>query len=76
MLIQEQINDTLVKTYSDKGMYIHGGCPEADYEEAIDPIDANRIYTETDILITHDEQNLPDDAEYAMAGRILMGAMP
>ena len=76
MIVQEQISNTLVRTYSDKGMYIHGGYPEADYEEAVDPIDANRTYTETDILIKHDEQDSADDAEYAEAGRILMGVMP
>ena len=51
MIIQERISDTLVKTYSDQGVYIHGGFPEGDYEEAIDPISLNRTYTETDIPI-------------------------
>lgn len=46
---------TLVKTYSDRGMMIHGGYPEADYAEAIDPEDANRTYTETEIPIPSEE---------------------
>lgn len=40
-----------IRTYSDKGMMIHGGMPEADYSEAIDPADLGRTYTETDIPI-------------------------
>lgn len=51
MIIQEQISETLVKTYSDKCVMIHGGFPEGDYAEAIDPISLNRTYTETDIPI-------------------------
>ena len=37
--------------YSDQGFYIHGGEPEGDYAEAIDPVDAGRTYTETTELI-------------------------
>lgn len=54
------------KTYSDSGFYIHGGVPEADYSEAIDPADAGRTYTETDIPIE-------DDAEAAEIVNILTG---
>ena len=42
---------TFIRTYSDKGMMIHGGLPEADYAEALDPADLGRTYTETDIPI-------------------------
>ena len=55
MIIQEQISDTMVRTYSDKGVMIHGGYPEADYSEAVDPISAGRTYTETDIPIPSEE---------------------
>ena len=51
MIIQERVNETLVRTYSDRGVYIHGGYPEANYIEAVDPISMNRTYTETDISI-------------------------
>ena len=51
MIIQEQISETLVRTYSDRGVYIHGGYPEANYIEAVDPISMNRTYTETDTPI-------------------------
>lgn len=44
-------NKNLVRAYSDKGMKIHGGEPEADYDEAIDPVDMGRIYKETDIPV-------------------------
>ena len=53
MIIEEILPDNpdLVKRYSDKGVYIHGGLPEGDYTEAIDLISANRVYTETNIPI-------------------------
>ena len=43
-----------IRTYSDAGMMIHGGIPEADYDEAFDPIDSGRTYTEIDIPIEGD----------------------
>lgn len=46
---------TFIRTYSDKGMYIHGGSPEADYSEALDPAELGRTYTETDIPVEGDE---------------------
>lgn len=39
------------RTYSDAGMMIHGGFPEGDYDEAIDPAELVRTYVETDIPI-------------------------
>lgn len=44
-----------IRTYSDAGFMIHGGMPEADYTEAVDPADLGRTYTETDIPIEQDE---------------------
>lgn len=44
-----------VRTYSDRGMLIHGGMPEGDYSEANDPAELNRTYTETDIPIGSEE---------------------
>lgn len=46
MVIYENIGNGLVRAYSDNGLLIHGGFPEADYEEAIDPVEKNRTYTE------------------------------
>lgn len=49
------INDKqFIRTWSDAGMMIHGGMPEADYSEAIDPAELGRTYTETDIPIDGD----------------------
>ena len=46
------INDKqYVRTYSDSGMMIHGGMPEGDYDEAVDPAELGRTYTETEIPI-------------------------
>lgn len=73
MIVQENISETLVRTYSDEGFYIHGGQPEGDYAEAIDPISLGRTYTETDIPIETEE---PTEEEYAQVGRIFMGVMP
>lgn len=68
MVITEQLENNLIRTYSDKGVYIHGGFPEADYVEAIDPADKGRTYVETDIPIEEGTEE-----EYAEVGRILMG---
>ena len=40
-----------IRTYSDARMMIHGGSPEADYSEALDPAELGRTYTETDIPV-------------------------
>ena len=58
-----------IRSYSDKGMMIHGGAPEGDYTEATDPADFSRTYTETDIPID-DETTEADKAE---AFDILLG---
>lgn len=42
------------RTYSDRGMLIHGGMPEADYAEATEPASYGRTYVETDIPIESD----------------------
>ena len=57
MIKQETITigeKQFIRTYSDKGMMIHGGMPEADYSEALDPAELGRTYTETDIPIDGD----------------------
>lgn len=49
------INDKqIVHTWSDRGMMIHGGSPEGDYSEAMDPAEFGRVYTETNIPIDED----------------------
>jgi hypothetical protein len=49
-----------IRTFSDKGMMIHGGSPEADYSEALDPAELGRTYTETDIPVEGDEATAED----------------
>ena len=51
MIVQEQIGNDLVKTYSDKGMMIRKIGTDELYSEAIDPQKFNRKYEETDIPI-------------------------
>ena len=58
-----------VKTYSDKGVKIHGGYPVGDYDDAVDPKDSGRTYTETNIPVD-DDTTVEDKAE---AYDILMG---
>ena len=69
MIVQESISETLTKTYSDAGFYIHGGNPEGDYAEAIDPTEliegGERVYTETDIPIPTDDETDPEEATVA-----------
>ena len=70
MIVQEFLEGDLVRTYSDRGVLIHGGIPEGDYSAAIDPVSLGRVYIETDIPI---EQEESEDEQYAEAGRIFMG---
>lgn len=65
-VVQEQISETLVKTYSDAGYKIHGGDPESDYDAAVDPIDAGRTYVETDIPVEDGEEASVEDYEAAL----------
>ena len=51
MIKHEYLDGGLIRTYSDMGVYIHGGYPEANYTEVIDPASMNRTYIETDIPI-------------------------
>ena len=53
MIIVERMDNGMIRTYSNLGVYIHGGSPEGNYSEAIDPVE--RTYTETDILIEEPE---------------------
>lgn len=73
-VIYEELEGNLIRAYSDSGFLIHGGNPEADYAEAVDPADMHRTYTETNIPIDSDEE--PTDEEYAQVGRIMMGVEP
>lgn len=59
---------SFVRTYSDTGHRV-----ERDgvaYDEAIDPADTGRTYTESAEMVGADEES---DSDYAEAGRIMMG---
>lgn len=59
---------SFVRTYSDTGRKV-----ERDgvaYDEAIDPADTGRTYTESSEMVGEDEES---EDEYAEAGRIMMG---
>ncbi len=60
MIVYENLQNDLVKSYSDAGFFIRGGFPESDYEEAIDPKSANRKYVETDKKIPKPEATIED----------------
>ena len=49
MIIREEFKNNLVRTYSDKGVYIERDGVQ--YSEAIDIAEFNYEYTETDISI-------------------------
>lgn len=51
MIIKETLDNGLVRTYSNAGVKIHGGYPEADYDVVYDPEDSGREYTETTIPV-------------------------
>ena len=51
MIVQEQIGNDLVKTYSDNGVMIRKKGTDEIYSEAIDPQKFNREYEETDVPI-------------------------
>ena len=63
MIIYEDLQNGLVKSHSDAGFYIHGGSPENDYVEAIDPKTENRKYTETSKKIPVPEATVEDYQE-------------
>ena len=66
MIIYENLTDGLVRAYSNLGFMISRD--GINYEEAIDPTEKNRQYTETDIPIEE-----PTEEDYAQAGKILLG---
>lgn len=56
-----------IRTYSDSGKYVvRDGIS---YEEAVDPAEFGRVYTEGEDIPVDD----PTDEDYAQIGRIMMG---
>ena len=69
MIITETVtinNKQFTKTYSDSGFMVERDGVQ--YSEAIDPIDANRVYTETDKTIDSEfTQATESDYQNALA---------
>lgn len=74
MIINENITingKVFVRTYSDAGYQIRQDGTVDIYDEAVDPVEMGRTYTETDIPI---ERHVSDETEEkARAYEILMG---
>lgn len=68
--MQREDGVVLVKTYSDTNMMIRQNDTGNLYAEAIDPEDLGRAYTETDIPIEEDEEDI---AETKKILNILLG---
>ena len=80
MAIQIDKHDGLTRTYSDTGHYIIQLENGAEYQEAWDPVDYPREYTESDRLIENDEpvEDTPEDdraqdAALVRAAEIMLG---
>lgn len=70
MIIQEHLDNGLVRTYSNAGFKIHGGSPEGDYDVVYDPEDQHREYVETNIPVDAPVQG---PTQYSKL-KILLGA--
>ena len=64
MIVKEELENNLIKTYSDQGYYIRGGFPEGLYAEAIDLEELGREYEETGIPI--DDEATEQDYQEAL----------
>lgn len=74
MIVQEHFTVSgidYIRTYSDAGRYVVGGEPYGEYNEATDPAEFGRQYTEGD-LMPEDERMAEIEAK-AEAYDILMG---
>lgn len=70
-IVQEHFlvnNIDFVRTYSDRGMKVHGGVPEADYDVAEDPASFNRTYTETEIPAEGGEVTAEEAIDFLFGG--------
>ena len=68
MIITETVkinNKQFTKTYSDSGFMVER--EGVQYSEAIDPIDTNRVYTETSISIEYDGEVTEQDYQDALS---------
>ena len=69
MIVTEDLENGMIKTYSNTGHKIRGGSPEGIYDCAIDAKPENRTYTETDELadVAEVEEATVEDYKVALA---------
>lgn len=67
-------NREFTHTWSDEGRYVVRD--NIAYEDACDPSEFGRTYTEGDLIPIEPEQEQPEQDPYAIAGRIMMGVEP
>ena len=72
MIIKEKIHENLERFYSSEGLKIQKVGTDEIYDDAIELVELNREYIETDIPID-DESADVIEKQYAEAGRILLG---
>jgi len=72
MIIVENYKEGLVRSYSDAGFQIRQDGTGIVYDEAIDPANSGRTYTETENYIEGYEP-APEEDIYATLGRIMFG---
>lgn len=70
MIIEQQINDTLVRHYSDAGVIIKQVETGTLYSDAVDVVPCRYSYQETDTPV---EQTAEDLQDAAQAAKILLG---
>lgn len=70
MIVEQKINDTLVRHYSDAGMMIKQVETGTLYSDAVDVVPCRYTYTETDTPVEQTAEDLQDAAE---AAKILLG---
>lgn len=70
MIVREDLGNGISRVYSDAGVKIHGGFPEADYDIVYTPTDVERTYVETDIPV---DSALQGPTQYSKL-KILMAA--
>lgn len=63
-------NREFTRTYSDSGRYVvRDGIS---YEEAVDPAELGRTYTEGELILADD----PTEEDYTEVGKIMIGVIP
>lgn len=70
MIVEQKINDTLVRHYSDSGMMIRQVETGVLYSDAVDVAPCRYMYEETDTPV---EQTAEDLQDAAQAAKILLG---